>query len=417
MKPRSWLLLSLVLVASTRSVAADDWPQWRGPQRNGVSQETGLLQEWPADGPKLMWRVEGIGDGFSTPAVVGDRLYLCANKGSDDEFFQARSVKDGSEIWTTRLGAVGRNQGPQYPGSRSTPTVDGASTYALGSDGDLVCVETATGKVRWQKSLRTDFDGKPGNWAYAESPLVDGEVLVCTPGGADATLVALDKQTGDVVWKSSVPSGEAAAFASVTVVETGGVKQYVQFLQKGVVGVDAKTGKFLWRYDESAKGSPANIPTPISRNEFVYSSTGRGGGGLVKLAVTPDGVQAEQVYFNNKLPKAIGGAVLVGDHLYGTTDQGLVCADFATGDIKWTDRSVGAGSILFADGALYLHGEKGEVALVEATPEAYRQKGRFAPPNQPDRGKAMAWAYPVVANGRLYIRDLGVLWCYDVKAR
>jgi outer membrane protein assembly factor BamB len=278
-------------------------------------------------------------------------------------------------------------------------------------------VETATGKVRWQKNLRTEFNGKPGNWAYAESPLIDGEVLVCTPGGAEATLVALDKVSGEPIWKSAVPGGEQAAFASAIVVEAGGVKQYVQFLQKGIVGIDAKTGKFLWRYDESAKGSPANIPSPISRSEFVYSSTGRGGGGLVKLSASQDSVQAEQVYFNNKLPKAIGGTVLVGDQIYGTTDQGLVCADFSTGDIKWTDRSVGAGSICYADGCIYLHSENGEVALVEATPEAYREKGRFTPPGSPDRGKAKAWAYPVVANGRLYIRDLGVLWCYDVKAQ
>jgi outer membrane protein assembly factor BamB len=348
---------------------------------------------------------------------VGELYFLCANHGSDNEFVQARSVKDGSEIWTTRLGNVGRNQGPQYPGARSTPTVDGALTYALGSDGDLACVETRTGNVRWQKSLRSDFDGKPGNWAYAESPLIDGELLICTPGGSEATLVALDKQTGDVVWKSVVPGGEAAAFASATVVEAGGVKQYVQMLQGGLVGIDAKTGKFLWRYDESAKGSPANIPTPVSRNELVYSSTGRGGGGLVKLSVQQDTIQVEQIYQNARLPKAIGGSVLVGDHLYGTTDQALLCVDFATGDIKWTDRSAAPGSILFADGRLYLHGEKsGEVALIEATPEAYREKGKMTPPGQPERGKAMAWAYPVVANGRMYIRDFGVVWCYDVKA-
>src|SRR5262249_38142437 len=156
-------------------------------------------------------------------------------------------------------------------------------------------------------------------WAYAESPLADGEVLVCTPGGSEATLVALNKKTGDVIWKAAVPGGDQAAYSSVIPVEAGGIKQYVQFLAKGVVGVDAKTGKFLWRYDATAKGSPANIPTPVAHDGYVYSATGRAGGGLVKLSVEGGGVKAEQVYFDKKLPSSIGGAVEIGGHLYGTS--------------------------------------------------------------------------------------------------
>jgi len=415
MKRTSRWLLTVVGCAFGLAAQADDWPQWRGPNRDGVSRETGLLREWPKEGPKLLWQVTDLGDGFSTPSVVGDRIFVLGNQGIDDEYVQARSVADGKVIWSTHLGKVGPNTGPQYPAARSTPTVDGALLFALGSDGDLACVETADGKIRWQKSLRSDFGGKPGNWAYAESPLVDGDVLVCTPGGATATLVALDKKSGDVIWKSAIPGGDAAAFASIIVAELGGVKQYVQFLQNGVVGVDARTGNFLWRYEQTAKGSPANIPTPLSRDGLVYSAASRTGGGLVKLSPSGDAFQVEQIYFSPKLPTAIGGSVIVGGHLYGTSSQGLICADFATGEIQWTDRSVGAGSLCFADGNLYLHGENGEAALVEATPEGYREKGRFAPPGQPDRGRAKAWAYPVVANGRLYIRDAGVLWSYDVK--
>jgi outer membrane protein assembly factor BamB len=408
-------LLLVVAVLGVSSLAAD-WPQWRGPERDGVSKETGLLKEWPKDGPKLLWQVTDIDYGYSTPAVAGERIYLISNKGKDDEFVQALDVKDGKRAWSQRLGKVGPNQGPQYPGARSTPTVEGDRLYALGSDGDLACLETAKGEVRWKKNLRSDFGGQPGMWAYSESPLIDGDKLVCTPGGKEATLVALNKNSGEIIWKCAVPGGDQAAYASIVVTEVGGVKQYVQFLQKGVVGVDAKTGKYLWRYDKTAQNSPANIPTPVAHDGYVYSSTGRAGGGLVKLKASPDGgVEATQVYFDKKLPSSIGGAVLVGDYLYGTSGQGLLCVEFTTGNVKWQDKCVGAGSVCYADACLYIHGEKGEVALVEATPEAYREKGRFTPPDQPNRGQSQAWAYPVVANGRLYLRDLGVLWCYDIK--
>jgi outer membrane protein assembly factor BamB len=240
-------------------------------------------------------------------------------------------------------------------------------------------------------------------------------VLVCTPGGSEATLVALNKKTGELLWKSPVPGGDQAAYASAIVVEVGGVKQYVQFLQNGVVGVDAGTGKFLWRYDKTAQGSPANIPTPVAHDGYVYSATSMSGGGLARLKVIQNAIEAEPVYAARKLPTSIGGAVQVGDYLYGTTGSALLCVEFRTGAIQWEDRSVGPGSVCYADGRLYLHGENGDVALVEATPEAYREKGRFTPPDPPNRGQARAWAYPVVANGRLYIRDLGTLWCYDVR--
>jgi outer membrane protein assembly factor BamB len=416
MKTRWLLLAAFVLGDFSPAAGAADWPQWRGPQRNGMSTETGLLKAWPKKGPKLLWQVKDVGHGYSTPAVVGDRLYLLGNEGMDNEFVQALRVQDGKPIWTRQLGKVGPNFGPQYPGARSTPTVDGERLYALGSDGDLACLETATGKVLWHKNLRTDFGGKPGRWAYAESPLVDGDAVVCTPGGKEATLLALDKKTGHVRWKSAIPGNEQAAYASIIIVEAGGIKQYVQFLGKGVVGVDARTGKFLWRYDQTARGSPANIPTPLARDGSIYSSTGRGGGGLIKLIAKSHKVRAEEVYARAKLPTSIGGVVLVGGYLYGTGNQGLMCVEFATGKVKWQARGIGPGSVCYADGCLYVHGENGQAALVEATPTAYAEKGRFLPPDSPERGSSRAWAYPVVANSRLYLRDLGTLWCYDIQA-
>ena len=410
-------LMTINLCCVFAAVHAADSPQWRGLQRNGISGETGLLKEWPKEGPKLVWKVTDVGSGYSTPSVAGDRLYLLGNEGLENEFVECRAAKDGGKLWSARIGKVGNpNQQPSYPAARSTPTVDGEFLYVLGSDGDLVSMEVAAGKPRWHKNLRTDFEGKPGVWAYAESPLIDGDVLVCTPGGNSATLVALNKKTGEVIWKSAVPGGDQAAYASVSITTAHHVKQYVQFLQKGLVGVESRTGKFLWRYDKTAKGSPANIPTPVAEDEYVYSGSARGGGGLIKLKVAGGTWEAEQVYFSPKLPTSIGGAVKLGEYLYGTSGQALICANFLTGAVKWEERSIAPASLCYADGRLYLHGENGDLALVENNPEAYHEKGRFTPAEQPNRGQSKAWAYPVVANGRLYIRDSEVLWCYDVKA-
>jgi outer membrane protein assembly factor BamB len=397
-----------------------DWPQWRGPQRTGVSQESGLLKQWPAEGPKLLWQVNDIGDGYSTPAVVGTRIYVMSNRGMENEFVQALSTQDGKPIWTTRVGNVGNPHDFFYAKARSTPTVDGDFIYALGSDGDLACLEAKSGKIQWQKSIRKEFGGQPGVWSYAESPLVDGEVVVVTPGGAQATMVALNKKTGAVIWKSAVPGGDPAGYASAIVVQAGGRKQYVQFLSKGIVGVDAKTGQFLWRYAAVVKGM-AQMVTPVARDAYVYGGAHGIGGGLVRLKSERDGVAAEQVYFERGLPNSIGGSVLVGEYLYGTSGAGLVAAEFTTGKVKWQAESIGRGSVAYADGHLYVHGENGEVALVEASPEAYREKGRFTPPAQPKRNRLgpypeKSWTYPVIANGRLYIRDIGTLWAYDIKA-
>jgi outer membrane protein assembly factor BamB len=416
MKFAQMFVLAIGLGFSYRAAQAGDWPQWRGPERNGISQETGLLKEWPKEGPHLNWQVKDLGDGYSTPSIVGEHLYLISNKGMKDESAHALSVNDGRVIWSQRLGKVGVNLGPQYPGARSTPTVDGDLVYALGSDGDLACLDAKTGDVRWKKNLRSDFDGQPGMWAYSESPLVDGDVLVSTPGGKTATIVALEKKTGNVIWKSPLPEADQAAYASTIVVTTGGVKQYVQFLQKGLVGVDAKTGKFLWRYDKTAK-SPANIPTAVAYQNYVYSASGRGGCGLVELKTKDQTVQADEVYFNRKLPNAIGGAVELEGFLYGTSTGGLQCVEFTTGKQKWQNHGIGIGSICYAERRLYVHGENGEVALVECSSEGYHEKGRFSPPNPPTRRKGQAWSYPALADGKLYIYDFGTLWSYDVKGK
>ena len=271
--------------------------------------------------------------------------------------------------------------------------------------------------MRWRKSFRADFGGAPGEWGYAESPLVDGDRVVASPGGAQATVVALDKKTGEVVWKTAVPGGDAAAYASIVPADLAGARQYVQFLAKGVVGLDPGTGKFLWRFDKTGSG-PANMTTPAVHDGYVYTGGGLTGGGAVRVTADPaaaGGFRVEQAYFEKKLPQGSGGVLRVGDHLYGTIGNALACIELRTGKVAWQDRSVGPASFCYADGRLYALGEDGEVALVDPTPEAYRERGRFTLPDRPARKNEKAWAHPVIADGRLYLRDLGSVWCYDLK--
>ena len=414
----AWLFL-LTFLLPAEALRADDWAQWRGQHRDGISPETGLLKEWPKQGPKLLWEVKELGSGYSTPAVVGQRIYVLGNDGLENEFVQALAVSDGKRVWSARLGKVGNpEQQPKFAAARSTPTVEGEFLYALGSDGDLACVAIGTGKVLWHKNLRNAFGGKPGIWAYSESPLLDGDKLVCTPGGSDATLVVLNKKTGELLRKCAVPGGDPAAYSSAIIVEGAGLKQYVQVLQGGLVGVDAQSGRFLWRYNKINSPYKANIPTPVAHGGYIYSAAVGVGGGAIKLKPREGAVDFEQVYFSPKLPTAIGGEVILGDYMYGTTGQALLCVEFSSGNVKWDDRALGAASLCYADGRLYLHAEDGQVALVDATSDGYHEKGRFSPPDQPKRINDMekAWAYPVVANGRLYLRDHGLLWCYDIKA-
>jgi outer membrane protein assembly factor BamB len=410
-----WKLLVVTSLLGLPSLQAEDWPQWRGPNRDGISTETGLNTDWPVGGPPLLWQATGLGDGYSTPAVVGDRLYLLGSEGIDDEYVHALSTEDGQTIWSVRIGKVGNpDQDPNYPGARSTPTVEGDLLYVLGSDGDLVCMEAEGGNIRWRKNVREAFGGQPGRWAYSESPLIDGDVLVCSPGGAEATLVALNKSDGEVIWKAPLEQADEAGYASIVIAEMDGTKQYVQFMQNGVVAVHAETGKFLWRYDRTAQGSPANIPTPVVSGNKVFSATGRGGAGLVQVIAENGDFRVEEVYYSPGLPTSLGGTVLVDGHLYGTREA-VMCVEFESGEIKWQDRGIGPGSLCFADGHLVIHGENGDVALIEATPEAYREKGRFTPPNAPDRGGSRAWSHPVISHGKLYIQDFGSVWCYDLR--
>jgi outer membrane protein assembly factor BamB len=410
MRPKIFLPTVLFAALTSMPLAAGDWPQWRGPHRDDISTETGLLKEWPAGGPPLVWKATGLGAGHGGIAVAGGKVFTTGDKG-ESGLAVALNVTDGQVAWTAKIGKPGG--GP--PGPRSTPTVDGNWVFVLGQHGDWVCLESATGKEVWRKHLVKDFGGKHGGWLYAESPLVDGNQVVCTPGGSRGAVVALNKKTGEVVWQSKEFT-DAAEYSSIIIATLGGTRQYVQFTGQSVAGMAPDTGKLLWRAPR--QGQTATVPTPIVHDDHVYVASGYGVGcNLFKITKTGDEFKAEEVYANKVMVNHHGGVVRIGEYLYGHSDgKGWVCQEFKTGNQVWSDKSVGKGSLTCADGHLYLRGEggKGPIALVEATPDGYKQKGRF---DQPDRSKENSWPHPVIAGGKLYIRDQDVLLCYDVKAK
>ena len=419
-----WLALGIAgcCCLFTSIASAADWPQWRGPNRDGKSADTGLLKEWPKEGPPLAWKIKGLGGGYSGPSIAAGRIFGMSNRG-DDEVVWALSEKDGKELWATRLGRLSNRSWPQgKEGPACTPTVDGERLYVEGLGGDVACLQVTDGKIVWQHSLTRDFGGSVPTWSYRESPLVDGDKVICTPGGQDATLVALDKLTGKTIWKSQVPGGPRAAYASAIAIDFDGQRQYVQLTQKALVGVAASDGKFLWRYDRPANSKGIICSTPLYHDGLVFAASAYGaGGGLVKLSKDASGgVKAEEVYFSKKMQNHHGGMIVVDGCLYGANggNEGgfLVCLDFQTGNVLWDGRDAARGapkgSMALADGRLYYRTESGTMLLIEPNPKQYVERGRF---EQPDRSKQPAWTHPVIANGKLYLRDQDLLLCYDVK--
>ncbi len=404
-------------IVAAPSARAADWPQWRGPARTGISQEQGLAPSWPADGPPLAWKITDLGEGFSTPSIADGKLFVMGNRKQGDveqEYVLAFDVRSrGKELWSTAVGPV-RHTGSGYAGPRSTPTVDGDRLYAVGLNGDLVCLDVRSGNILWRHDFVAEFEGKIPTWGYTESPLVDGPWVVCTPGGGKATFAAFDKLTGKQVWGSEF--GEQAGYASIAPAVIDDVKQYVQFMHGAVVGVDARNGVPLWRYEAPANGT-ANCSTVLVAGNKVFAASGYGtGGGAANIKKDGDKFAADEAFFTKKMKNHHGGMVLVDGYLYGSDDPGiLTCIELATGEDQWQERTPGKCSLIyFAGGLMITRSEKGKVCLVRVSPEKCEVLGEF---EQPDRSDKPSWPHPVVADGMLYLRDQDALLVYDVRAK
>jgi outer membrane protein assembly factor BamB len=402
---RGVLLLSLAVLGG-----AADWPRWQGPDGTRISRETGLLKEWPAAGPRLIWTAAGLGAGYGSMAVAGDRIFLQGARGQESVVI-ALNRADGKEVWAKALGPTEtRMRTDRGPGPRGTPTLNGDRLYALTENGDLACLKT-DGTVVWKRNILKDFGGEQPSWMISESPLIDGPHLVVSPGGPGAGMVKLSKATGETVWTSKELS-DTAAYSSITVADVQGVRTYMTFTASAGVGVRASDGKLMFRYPPAAN-RVANVATPVYSNNRVFFTSAYGtGGGLLDLTVQNGEVAAKEVYFTRELRNHHGGVVLVDGFLYGFSDSILTCLEFATGNVTWRDRSVGKGSVTYADGRLYIQSETNVVGLAEAASDGYREKGRF---EIPDKGRP-SWAHPVISDGRLYIRNQDMLLVYDIKA-
>lgn len=429
----SFLLLSLLLVtvvtSATRgqeSNSREVWPQWRGPKRDNISQTKGISKDWQKSPPKLDWKIEGMGNGYAAVSVVGDRLYTTGNV-ENTQAVIAVDLKAQKVAWKSPLTDSMPKHG--YEGSRCTPTVDGDKLYAISSDGQIACLKVSDGSIIWKKSFEGEWKGRMmSGWGYSESPFVDGDRVLCTPGSPEAMIVCLDKLTGKEIWRSAVPDtgskGSPGAGYSVMVIsEAAGIKQYVQLIGRGLIGVRASDGKHLWSYNKIANGV-ADIPTPIVSGDYVFGSTGYddGGSALLKLKRDGDGIEAVEQYYrtSKQLQNHHGGMILLGEHLYfgqGHNNGFPVCVDLVSGDVKWGGKIRGEGSgsaaVTAVDGHIIFRYQSGEVALVEATPTEYKLKGSFKPEYQ----ERESWAQPVVCGGKLYLREQNVLMCYDLMTK
>ena len=427
-------LLALSLITP---ITADDWPQYRGPNRDARSAETGLLQEWPEAGPKLLWSKDDLGIGYAGPSIVGDRLYTCVGR-KDGEYLIAldlAAVSEGKagDLWATKIGPVFTWEGNAWnAGPNIAPTVDGDLVFALGGFGDLICANAKSGEVVWRLNLPEKLGGEvnpiggglsrptPLGWGYAGAPLVDGDRLICVPGGKRGQVAALDKKTGELLWQSKEAAGQAT-YSAPMIAEFGGVRQYVQLTHGGMIGVKAENGELLWEYERGRAYQDVVISAPLVADGSVYASAGFGEGcDLVRVTSTGGKFSAKAAYSKKAFQSRDGGVVLVDGHVYGYSETGgWACQNLRSGEIVWSDRrSLGRGSIAFADGRLYCRAESGgEVVLLEPSTKGWSEKGRFTLPKESDarRPSGRAWTHPVIADGKLYLRDQSLLFCYDIS--
>ena len=413
------LAVSLLAMGSP----AADWPTFRGADRTAVAPDTNLLESWPADGPPKVWQTKGAGRGYASLAIAGDRIFTLGDglstAADKDEYLSCFDRATGAQLWTTKTGGAWTDGQESWQSSRSTPTVDGTMVYVITPFGQLVACGTKDGQEAFRVDLKQQFGGKKGDaWGYSESVLVDGDRVICTPGGEQAAMVALDKRNGRPIWTCAVPGITGAGHSSIVISEVKGRRIYVQTTASGPIGVDARTGALLWTYP--IEKTVAVIPTPIIRDDLVFFAAGyKRGGALVRQVPVPGGgVNVEEVYgLNKKLANKHGGIVLVGDHLYGCADDQaiLVCAELLTGKVAWEARGSGKNSatVMAADGHIYVRYANGTISLVKAAPDAYEEVARF---DVPDAAGRPSWAHMVILDGLLYLRSGDEIHCYDLRA-
>ncbi|MEZ6138183.1 MAG: PQQ-binding-like beta-propeller repeat protein [Pirellulaceae bacterium] len=417
------LSLGFGLCCTAAVSQAEDWPTFRGANRAAVSAETGLLDSWSESGPRLVWEAKGSGRGYASPAVADGKVFTLGDHLSTaddtDEYLTCFSASDGKQLWKTKTGpAYSEHNKESWNGSRSTPTVDGDLVYVISPFGKLVCAKVSDGSVAWEKNLKQDFGGKKkDSWGYGESPLVDGDLLLCTPGGEQATVIALDKKSGELVWKCSRPTDVGAGHSSIVISQVGGRKVYVQNTGGGPMGI-AENGELLWTYDMAPP--TAFIPTPIIKDDLVFSVAGYNlGGALLQQVPSRDGVNIKEVYgLKKEVANKHGGVIRVGDYLYGSNEDRntVYCAELTSGEVKWRERGAGEGStsVIAGDGKLFVRFQNGTVALAKLSPDAYEEISSFKTPGSGENNKP-SWAHPVIANGQLLLREGDSILCYDIS--
>lgn len=426
MKSHVWMG-ACALALLTGSLMANDWPQWRGVHRDGKATEKGLKLDWNGQAPKHLWTTDGMGGGYASVSVVNGRLYTTGNL-PEGQGVICVDANSGKLLWSTAVTPEQPKHG--YEGSRCTPTVDGEFLYTVTSNGLLTCLRANDGEIVWTREFK-DFGGKMmSGWGFSESPLVDGDLVLCTPGGSEAMIVALNKVNGEVVWKSAVPDlGDAgkpgAGYASIVVSNGGGVKQYVTLVGQGVIGVRASDGKYMWGYNPVANGT-ANIPTPIVLGDHIFASSGYGTGACL-LELKSDGnggVTASEKYFleAKTFQNHHGQMVAEGEYIYAGHDHNKgfpICLHWPTGEVKWVEQDKermkernweGSAAITKVNDQILFRYQNGSLALVTASPAGFESKGSFMPAYQ--EGKS--WAHPVVVGDKLYLREQNKLMCYQL---
>lgn len=404
MKTKNTTLLIIFFLLNL-SISAQTPTKWRGPQSNGIYPETGLLKTWPASGPEIAWHFDNLGDGFSSPAIANGKIYLSGMEEPTGYIYCLST--DGKLLWKAPYGPEFTES---YPGARTTPVIAGDLLYMFTGFGVVVCMDAGNGNIKWKKDTFKDLDGRNIRWGVTETLVVDGDKLYCTPGGSKNNVAALNRFDGSLVW-SSPALGELAAYCTPLLIQMQGRKLLINMTEEHIIGLDASSGKLLWSYEQTNQWAVhANTPLFYDGSVLCFSGYGQGG---VKLKLSPDGSSVTKEWFNKNLDSRIGGAVVVNGFFYGSGDNSREwrCVDWKTGEEKYASATIGKGAVIYADGMLFCYSERGELALVPATPAGFN----VASKTKVELGTAQHWAHPVINNGILYIRHGKSLIAYKVK--